>query len=314
MAFYKVPCLPFVFLAMPVKLFIGIIVITVISVTILTSLVWVVLICLCKGRRNRYPRTKQRQNDSAESTEHQEPAGDIQENSNPFTVPPLLVNDGSGLVFGYGHLYPDNQRNITEREILAHIRGEGSLSESIPLMAAKKSQLSNSEAATSESYNDQRVDDVVSEPAQRSHDTSHDTSQRFGSQAFYDRIKGVEPSNGSSTDAIKDSKNTASPRKDMIYCSCPADISDGLLIKSVSETPQKRTSSSGRTSHKKRVPRRPSHALQRRDIDSEEYYNNYNNASSSGVESGESSSSSDSVSVTNFDVTRAKSSSILAAV
>eukprot|EP00795_Rhopilema_esculentum_P002366 gene2366-18005_t len=299
--------------AMPVKLFIGIIVITVISVTILTSLVWVVLICLCKGRRNRYPRAKQRQNVSAENTEHQEPAGDIQENSNPFTVPPLLVNDGSGLVFGYGHLYPDNQRNITEREILAHIRGEGSLSESIPLMAAKKSQLSDSEAATSGSYNDQRVDDVVSEPAQRSHDTSHDTSQRFGSQAFYDRIKGVEP-NSSSTDALKDSKTTASPRKDMIYCSCPADISDGLLIKSVSETPQKRTSSSGRTSHKKRVPRRPSHALQRRDIDNEEYYNNYNNASSSGVESGESSSSSDSVSVTNFDVTRAKSSSILAAV
>ena len=40
---------------LPPKLFIGIIIIVVVSVTLLTSLVWVILICLCKGRRNQQP-------------------------------------------------------------------------------------------------------------------------------------------------------------------------------------------------------------------------------------------------------------------
>lgn len=296
---------------MPLKLFIGIIVITVISVTIVTSVVWVVLICLCKGRRNRAPPKNQ---GNADATGHQDIGGDASSSSDPFTVPPLLATDGSGLVFGYGHLYPDNQRHITERDILAHIRGESSNSENIPLIAARNAQLSSDvEALPAVSYKSSSVDQQSEdEPLRR----PQSASQRLDTQSLYDRIKETE-SSVNSTDDAAERRAASSPRNDAIYCSCPADMSEANLLKNVPETPQKRSNILGRTPHKKRALRRPSHALLRREIDSENYdnyYENYNNASSSGVESGESSSSSDSVSVTNFEVPPAISSSVLEAV
>ena len=316
---------------MPVKLFIGILVITGISVTILTSVVWVALIFFCKGRRSRAV-IKRTSNQPSAPQEQQDQDSDIQIHSDHFTVPPLLVNDGSGLVFGYGHLYPDNQRNITEREIIAHIRGDDFVAEQIPLMAARDSQTQcEARLVTPTSDNrrigtqdgdakndvrkndsDVRNDDITIEPSRKQF---INPTTRFDSQTIHDRIKGKDPpGTNCSNDVHLDTKLASSPHKDVIYCSCPADISDGLFVKNITDTPQKRSNTSGRTSHKKRVPRRPSHVLLRRDIDGEEYYNNYNNASSSGVESGESSSSSDSVSVTNFEVARAKSSSMLGAV
>ena len=293
---------------MPLKLFIGIIVIVVISVTILTSVVWVVLICLCKGRRNRAPPKSQC---NSQVTDHHDSGGDNPSSSDAFTVPPLLATDGSGLVFGYGHLYPDSQRHITDREILAHIRGENTTSEDIPLIAARNPLLSSDTEALpavscESSYPDQHSeDDRLLRPQH--------ASQRQDSQSIYDRMKEGDPSVNSADDVIE-SRASSSPRNDTIYCSCPADIADTSTLKSVTETPQKRSNVPSRTSHKKRVLRRPSHSLLRRELDSDNYYDNYNNASSSGVESGESSSSSDSVSVTNFEVSRTKSSSVLGAV
>lgn len=293
---------------MPLKLFIGIIIITVISVIIVTSVIWVILICVCKGRRNRAPPKRP---DEQSPVANHEFDGSIPTTSDPFTVPPLLATDGSGLVFGYGHLYPDNQRHITEKDILAHIRGESNGSESIPLISARNAQLSGGiEALPAVSCKNLHVEPIgEEEPLYR----PQTAPQRLDSQSFYDRIKGPDPSCHSSSidDVLSEGRVPASPRKDALYCSCPADISDTNLLKCVTDTPQKRSNVSGRTSHKKRVPRRPSHALLRRDIDNEKYYDH---ASSSGVESGESSSSSDSVSVTNFEVARAKSSSVLGAV
>ena len=315
--------------AMPLKLFIGIIVITVISVVIVTSVVWVFLICICKGRRNRAPPKNQ---SDAETSGHQEYCGNIPSSSDPYTVPPLLATDGSGLVFGYGHLYPDNQRHITEKDILAHIRGENSISENIPLIAARNSQLSTDvdtlpTISIKGSNFDQQSEE---EPLHRPHSTSHRQdsqsldpqrlesqkleSQKLDSQSFYDRITGADSCCNSTDDVVESRAAPSSPHSDGIYCSCPADMSDTSLLKNVTETPQKRSNLSGRTSYKKRVLRRPSHALLRRELDSESFYDTYNNASSSGVESGESSSSSDSVSVTNFEVPRAKSASVLGAV
>ena len=294
---------------MPLKLFIGIIVITVISVTIVTSVVWVILICVCKGKRNRALPKRHGELDPANPHNL---GGSIASSSDPFTVPPLMATDGSGLVFGYGHLYPDNQRHITERDILAHIRGENSVSEHIPLIAARNTHLTtDNEALPAVSYRDGNGDQKSEEEPLR---RPQSASQRFDSQSFYDRIKGIDTSCINTDDVLADKRAPSSPRKDAIYCSCPADISDANLLKSVTDTPQKRSNISGRTSHKKRVPRRPSHALLRREVDNEQYYENYNNASSSGVESGESSSSSDSVSITNFEVPRAKSSTVLGAV
>ena len=296
---------------MPLKLFIGIIVITVISVTIVTSIVWVILICLCKGRRGRAPPKNQ---GDADATGHQNSDGNVPSSSDPFTVPPLLATDGSGLVFGYGHLYPDNQRQITERDILAHIRGENTLSESIPLIAARSAQHStDAESLPAVSYKVNSFDQQSEEePLHR----PQSASQRLDTQSLYDRIKETE-SFVNSTDDVVESRDASSPRSDALYCSCPADMSDTNLLKSATETPQKRNNILGRTPHKKRALRRPSHALLRREVDSDSYdnyYENYNNASSSGVESGESSSSSDSVSVTNFEVPRTKSASVLEAV
>lgn len=292
--------------AMPLKLFIGIIVIVVISVTILTSVVWVALICLCKGRRNRGP---PKNPSNVEATDHHDSGGGNPSSSDAFTVPPLLATDGSGLVFGYGHLYPDNQRHITEREILAHIRGENTTTEDIPLIAAGNPVLSSDAealpAVSCEDGNQHREDDRLLRP--------QNALQRLDSQSIYDRTKGGDPS-FNSADNVVESRPSPSPRNDAIYCSCPADIADTSTLKSVTETPQKRSTVPSRTSHKKRVLRRPSHSLLRRELDSDSYYDNYNNASSSGVESGESSSSSDSVSVTNFEVSRTKSSSVLGAV
>lgn len=294
---------------MPLKLFIGIIVITVISVTIVTSIVWVILICVCKGRRNRAPPKRQNQRDLTGNPDFE---GNAPETADPFTVPPLSATDGSGLVFGYGHLYPDNQRHITEKDIMAHIRGEGSITESIPLIGAKNTS-PDSEALPAVLCKSSHAEYLKDEEQNQ----QNAPSQRLDSQSFYDKIKGLEPSCNikSTDDVLVETNQLSSPRKDAIYCSCPADISDSNLLKSGTDTPQKRVNTSSRTSHnKKRVLRRPSHALLRREIGNEQFYDNYNNASSSGVESGESSSSSDSVSVTNFDVARAKSSSVLGAV
>lgn len=234
----------------------------------------------------------------------------LPENTDHYTVPPLVASDGSGLVFSCGHLYPDNQRNFTDKDVLAHIRGENLTPENIPLMNSKdvvSDHTAESEFGT--------VPTVVCGTSSREF-TQPETVMKGNTQDIASihrlnrRIQNSEPLIAGSNDFLLEQRKAMSPRKETIYCSCPSDISEGTVPKNI-DAPQKRTGGNWRHSHKKKVPRRPSHALHQHN---EEFMEKYNNASSSGVESGESSSSSDTVSVSNYEVTRAKSSSVVGPV
>eukprot|EP00794_Sanderia_malayensis_P006287 gene6287-7010_t len=317
---------------LPVKLFVGIIVITVIAVAIVTSIAWVVLIWACKGRRGRNGATAKGSHTRGDTTDAALLQTDNNDgSSDPYTVPPLIASDGSGVVFSYGHLYPDNQRNFTDRDILAHIRGENLMSDSAPLMnrtdarsdrAVEADAVTSTPGTSSAEYSYREIELSTMLPRLKSSASSVAADVHCQHDHGHHRLHNMEPvTSTASKDFYTEHHHRHSPKKESIYCSCPTDVSDGVTFAmrntAASESSsQKRAGTSSWRSHKKKLSRKqPTHAHHRHGlVGDDEYMDKYHNASSSGVESGESSSSSDSVSVANFELNKAGNSSAVVAV